>query len=367
MRDRFASTALLNPVRSPADICLVGDYDFFAASPAPHEPVTPATPAMSQWGPPTAPGAPPTTGTTLSPDEQQMLASSTATAWSHLHGSPSSYSPSSRLGFINSVRVGFQLLPTCWSVLSSQPSLLIVPFLVLVAGVLSVLGYADILGGSSHLVGSNKYSTAVRIFPIAAFVTAIGVVGQAVVVAAATNTLQGHRNTLSAAWVTAGTQLPRLVFFGVVYAGERTLTSLLRGRRRWSIGTIAANTIDRAWDFATFLTIPVLLYEDLPVFAAVKRSGSLVGKRWGVQLTARSVFGIAMFVVMLPVLLIGFLLISVSPVLATVVIIVGVLAMVVTSSALTGVLSAALYRFSVTGQVAPGFSEADMWAVFSRR
>jgi hypothetical protein len=39
----------------------------------------------------------------------------------------------------------------------------------------------------------------------------------------------------------------------------------------------------------------------------------------------------------------------------------------VIGAALTGVLSAALYRFATTGLVAPGFNEAEMWAVFSRR
>jgi hypothetical protein len=279
---------------------------------------------------------------------------------------PSSYSPSGRLGFINSVRVGFQLLPTCWSVLMQQPSLLVVPLIVLVASGLSIVGYADAFGGIDNIMGPNKYAAAIKVFPLDVLVMAMSVVGQAVIVAAATETLAGRRTSLGAAWLTAVSQLPRLVWFGVVYAAERTLTSMLRGRR-WSVGTLAANTIDRAWDFATFLAIPVLLYEDLPVFRAVTRSGKLVAKRWGVQLTARSVMSFALFVVALPLLVLGVALFTVSTFLGTAMLLLTLLAMFVISGVLTGVLSAALYRFGTTGLVAPGFNEADMWAVFSRR
>jgi hypothetical protein len=318
-----------------ADLLAVVDDDYFARAPAvtaaqtsPGQPVEP-----SLAGPPIA---------------------------------PSSYSPSGRLGFMNSIRVGFQLLPVCWSVLVQQPSLLVVPLVVLAASALSILGYAHAFGGVANLLGTSKYSAAIKVFPIDVVVMVMSVVGQAVIVAAATNTLAGRRASVGAAWLTAVSQLPRLAWFGVVYAAERTITSLLRGRR-WSVGTLAANTIDRAWDFATFLAIPVLLYEDLPVFRAVARSGKLVAKRWGVQLTARSVLGFALFVVSFPLIVVGIALLTVSTVLGTVVLVVVLLGMFVMSGALTGVLSAALYRFATTGLVAPGFDEADMWAVFSRR
>jgi hypothetical protein len=331
----------------------VDDNDYFAASPTP---AVPQAPVIAAAG----------TATDLSPDEQQMLASSTATSWANMTGKPSSYAPSGRLGFMNSIRVGFQLLPVCWRVLVQQPSLLVVPVIVLIAGVLAVFGYADAFGGVTNLLGPNKYAAAVKVFPLAAFVSSMSVVGQAVIVAAATDELDGRRTSLGAAWLTAGSQLPRLVLFGILYAGERTITSLLRGRR-WSLGTLAANTIDRAWDFATFLTIPVLLYEDLPVLRAVARSGKLVAQRWGVQLTARAVVHLAVFVVAFPLFVLAFVLATQSVVLGTALLVVVLLGMVAISGALTGVLSAALYRFGTTGQVAPGFREADMWAVFSRR
>jgi Family of unknown function (DUF6159) len=237
---------------------------------------------------------------------------------------------------------------------------------VLAASAVAVFGYTDAFGGVQNLLGPNKYAAAIKVFPIAAVVCAMGVVGQAVIVAASTETLEGRHASLGAAWAKAGSQLPRLVFFGVVYAGERTLTSMLRGRR-WSPGTFAANAIDRAWDFATFLTIPVLLYEDMSVFAAVARSGKLVAHRFGVQLTSRAVLNFAVGIIAIPLFILGFVVLSTSVVLGGLILAISFLAMIAVSGALTAVLSAALYRFSTTGVVATGFSEADMWAVFSRR
>jgi hypothetical protein len=279
---------------------------------------------------------------------------------------PVAHAPIGRMGFLDSIRAGFQLLPTCWSVLAGEPALLLVPLVVMVVSVAMLLGYAEILGGLGHVVTNNKYSTGARLFPIVALCSAVASIGQAVIVSAATDRLQGKPSSLSSAWVTTLGQLPRLVWFGIVLAGERTLTSMLRGKR-WSPTTIAANLIDRAWDFATFLVIPVILFEDVPVFAAVKRSGKLVASRWGTQLTARSVLSVALFVASLPLILIALLLFTVSPLLGIGVLVLALLGIMIVSAALTGVLSAAMYRFAVTGLVVPGFREDDMWAAFSRR
>jgi hypothetical protein len=279
---------------------------------------------------------------------------------------PAHYPTVGRLGFGASLRSGFQLLPTCWSVLAGEPALLLVPLVVLVVTIGILLGYADLLGGVGQVVTNNKYSTAVRVFPVLALTSAVASIGQAVIVSAATERLQGKPSTLSSAWTATLGQLPRLVFFGIVLAGERTLTGLLRGKR-WSIGTLAANAIDRAWDFATFLVIPVILFEDVPVFAAVKRSGQLVASRWGTQLTARSVLGLALFVVCLPLFVLGFALCTVSVPIGVGFLILVLVADMVLAAAMTGVLSAAMYRFAMTGLVVPGFREADMWAAFSHR
>jgi Family of unknown function (DUF6159) len=342
----------------------MSNEDFYAGPAAP----PPATPpaAAPAWAPPvSAPAAVATS--TVTAEERQMLAASAATSWENMHQGPARYLPTGPIGFLGSIRAGLQLIPVCWSVLVEESSLLIVPIIVMLATITAIVGYTEIFGGVDHIVGSNKYATALRVFPLLALVNAMSMTGEAVIVAASTDTLEGRRGSLRSAWVKVLAQLPRIIWFGVVFAAERTLTSALRGRR-WSLGTLAANTIDRAWDFATFLVVPVLLYENLPVFASVKRSGQLVVKRWGVQLTARAVLHAAISLLLIPVVVIALIVaVKVSVVLGVAMLVVAVVAAMVVATTLTGILAAALYRFAITGAIMPGFSEQDMWAVFSRR
>jgi len=268
--------------------------------------------------------------------------------------------------FADRIRAGLRLLPTCWKVLSGDPVLLLVPVVVLALGVAVVLGYAQAFGGFARLGDGGRVAVTVKSFPLLVMLTVISVVGQAVVVSAATERLQGQAGRLGPAWVTTLGQLPRLVFFGFVFAAERTVTGFLRNQRGLG-GRFAAGAIDTAWDFATYLAIPVILFEDKPVFASVKRSASLVVKTFGTQLTARAVLSIALFVVSLPLLVVALFLTFTAPALGALLLVVLVIAVIVVSSALTGVLSAALYRYAVTGQVSAGFDESEMWSVFSRR
>ncbi len=84
----------------------------------------------------------------------------------HTGSAPVSYPTVGRFGFGASLRSGFQLMPTCWSVLAGEPALLLVPLVVLVVTIGILLGYAELLGGLGQVVSNNKYSTAVRVFPV---------------------------------------------------------------------------------------------------------------------------------------------------------------------------------------------------------
>jgi len=189
------------------------------------------------------------------------------------------------------------------------------------------------------------------------------------VVAAATVRLEGGTPRIEAAWGKTLANAPMLIVYGLVSAVQRTLTGLLRSGKRRGLGDLAADALDSAWDFATFLAIPVLLYEgNTGVFKAVKRSATLVSKRWGSKLVGQATLNLAVLVVGLPVIvgaaLLGYL-VSLTACIAMAVL--AYLVVAAFAAALSGIFSAAMYRFAITGQVAPGFREADMWAPFRRR
>jgi|GEM_PF-3387744 len=295
-----------------------------------------------------------------------MLASAARTSWSKSGSGLASYPTVGRLGLAASFRAGRQLIPVCWSVLVKQLMLLFVPLIGALAGITLIGLYSASTGTAWQLEEPSGFGATLKLFPVAALVTITGVGAQAVVIAAATRTLQGERASLASACRVVVRVLPRLVMFGLLYAAERLITSALRARR-WFGSRAAANLFDRAWDFATFLAVPVMLYEGQTALGAVRRSGGLVAKRWGVQLAARSVLFVALFVFALPFLLLGALLYVQSQTAGTMFLVLVIVGLVTLSATLGGVLSAALYRFATTGQVATGFREPDMWAVFGHR
>ena len=163
-----------------------------APPPPPIPPVGAGVPAQQAWPPGTTP---------IAIDEQMMLTSSAAKSYQNMTGKPGYYLPGSRLGFFGSIRVGFQLIPVCWSVLAQELMLLIVPLVVLLIGALALLGYAAAFGGVDGLVADDTAGAALRLVPIGVLLMVLSVVGQAIIVAAATEILNGKRSTFGAAWL----------------------------------------------------------------------------------------------------------------------------------------------------------------------
>jgi hypothetical protein len=326
-----------------------GNYDYFAAPPAATPPDTP---------PPAPPVAPPPgpAWSGYAPHEQVALLTARSQSMQNMRPR--------RLGFLARLEIGLNLARTCWRVLASEPVLAVVPVVMLVVGGALLLGYATAFGGVDTLLAGGKLEVAVRTFPLAVLLNVLGVIAQAVIVDGATNRMQLGRTSLTASWAKALGHLPDLCGFALVLTVERTITGMLRGRRG---GDLIANLFDRAWDFATFLSVPVILYENAGGLASVKRSAQLVRQRWAAQLAAGGAIHLAILIIGLPVMiLVGLLGFAVTPVLGIALVLLVLLVVVVISAALSGILSAAMYRYAVTGEISIGFSETDMWRVFDR-
>ena len=300
----------------------------------------------------------------LEPQERAMLADAQLTAEHNMAITRSFYPVGSRLGVLGNVRAGFRLLPTCWTALMADPTLLLVPLAVLFVGGVVSAGYIAAFGGFAHLLSGGRGAVAVKTLPLTVVLAVVSVIGRAVVVADATQRLQGSKPRIDKAWRLTVTRLPALIGFGIAQAVESTMTAALRNS---AAGRIAANVADKAWDFATFLAVPAILFEKAGPLAAVRRSGLLVASRWGTQLTAQAVLSFAITACTIPLAVVAIVVASVNAALGIALLVVILLAAIAVSSALNGILSAAMYRFATTGQLAPGFAEADMWSVFAGR
>jgi hypothetical protein len=122
------------------------------------------------------------------------------------------------------------------------------------------------------------------------------------------------------------------------------------------IGRIATAFLGVAWTAVTFLIVPVIVLEDLPLGAAVSRSTALFRKTWGEQLAGSFGFGLLTILLTLPGIGLALLLWKVDFAFGLILGGVYLLMMAAITSAVRGIFVTALYRYAISGETPQGFS-----------
>ena len=123
--------------------------------------------------------------------------------------------------------------------------------------------------------------------------------------AGANERLQGRDTTLGSASRVAQSRLHRILPWAILSA---TVSSSSRPSRSASASSasIIAGLIGAAWNVVTFLTVPIIVFEDVGPITALKRSGHLLKQTWGENLMAQIGLGLIGLIAFLPgVLVIG--------------------------------------------------------------
>jgi hypothetical protein len=126
------------------------------------------------------------------------------------------------------------------------------------------------------------------------------------------------------------------------------------------IGRIVIKLIGVAWALACYFVVPVLAFEDLTPFAAVKRSARLFKDTWGERVAGGFSISAVFFVLALPGIGIWIVLSVTFGVTGMLIglgsLLLYLLLLAVVSSAMQGIFNAALYRFACFKQVPPAFT-----------
>jgi hypothetical protein len=266
---------------------------------------------------------------------------------------------------VQRIRNSWELAKVSWSVLRSDKSLAVFPFLSalaglavvgVVAGLIAATGVNSANGGSLKGIG---YVFIAAGYIASAFVTTYFL---GALVHGANEALEGRHAELGECFAAANSRLHRILPWALVQATVSIVIQALENQRL--IGQIVASLIGTAWAVLTFLTVPIIMLEDLGPIVAVKRSGQLLRRSWGENLTAQVGFGIFGFVALLPAALLvaigaatGSLVVVIA--LATVAVAWAVVT-ILAVSALSGIYRTALYRFAVDGVAPPAFAGADL-------
>jgi hypothetical protein len=270
------------------------------------------------------------------------------------------------------------LAKSSWAVLKSEKTLLWMPVLsfigsVIVVGIFALAVWAT-LGKDTGLNGDTEYSTNVVTW-VLGFCTYVGVAlvqtyFLAALCAGANERLQGRDTNLGMALGVAQSRLHRILPWAVVSATVSIIIEAIEERLGF-LGRIIGAFIGAAWNVVTFLTVPIIVFEDLGPVNALKRSGHLLKQTWGENLMAQIGLGLIGVIAFLPGILVialgvmaGDVLVMI-PLIAIAAVYLAVAASIV--SALSGIYRTALYRYAVDGQVPDAFASNDMEHAFGQR
>jgi hypothetical protein len=137
------------------------------------------------------------------------------------------------------------------------------------------------------------------------------------------------------------------------------------------LGQIIGSLIGAAWNVVTFLSVPIIVFEDLGPITALKRSGHLLKQTWGENLAAQIGLGLIGLLAFLPGIGVIALGVAANDILVTLPLIaIAAVYLAIAASvlgALSGIYRTALYRYAVDGQVPEAFATTDMEHAFGQR
>ena len=265
-----------------------------------------------------------------------------------------------------------EMAKASWAVLRTDKELLALPLFSALASLVVVAGFigAMFLAGvdlEQYEASPVQYVALFGLYVLLAFIT---IFFNSALVYAADDRLRGGDPTLGGALRGASMQVHRILPWALVSA---TVSMVLQAieERAGAVGRVVSAIGGVAWSLVTFLVVPVIVMEDLGVFAAVKRSGHLFRKTWGENVAAQVGFGLLGFLLVLPaipVVVLGALLGTAGIIVALVAAVLWVAFVAVAISALSGIFQTVLYHYAVSGEVPGGaFDRRTIEAAFAPR
>jgi len=279
---------------------------------------------------------------------------------------PGPANPSARKpGFFARLRIGWQLTKVSLGVLRQEKGLVLLPFLsLLFTGVAWLVFFVSLffIAGPSTWFGYWLFYVGLALVYFVTFF--VSIYFNAAVMGAAMIRLNGGNPTISDGLKVARANIRRIAGWALVTATVGLILRAIAERFGW-VGRIVAGVAGAAWGVVTYLVVPVLIFEKIGPWAAVKRSGSLLRQTWGEAAGGYLTLGGIFVLLALPgllLILLGGIVGGVPGVLVGAgIAVVYWLILALIGSAAQSILVTALYRYATTGKLGFGFPQ-DLFA-----
>lgn len=268
------------------------------------------------------------------------------------------------------IKKGWQLTKKAWGVVRENPGLMKLP---VTGGILAFISFAVFAFPGVAIIDSSDSNAAYVgggiLVAIGTYLASYFVIYYNVALAAAADLAFRGQPTDNKAGVAVARQRRGVIAqWALVALIVSAIFNLIRDRAGFA-GEILAGVGAAIWALITFLIAPVLAFEGLGPFAAIKRSSSMFKEKWGQQITGNiaigAVTGLAILVSIAVGAVGGYILIEGES--ATVIAgggllllgIVGLVASAIVSGAVRGVFGVALYRYIVDGEAVGPFTAQE--------
>lgn len=263
----------------------------------------------------------------------------------------------------------WQLFKVSWGVLRKDKEILVLP---VISGIVTALLWASflvpvfffsLLGGISNAAYDWMFWVLLFLFYIVSYFIAIFF--NAAIIGCAMIRLNGGDPTVRDGLRTASSRIGKLFGWAVIAAIVGIiLHAIERAASKNIIARIVLSFIEMAWTFATIFVIPVILYEDLGGFTAIRRSVRIIRQTLGETLISQFTLSFVAFLFsLLGIVLIFagvYFIFAYSLILGIIMMIAAIayfLFISILFSALNGIMVAALYRYAKTGKIGMGYED----------
>ena len=142
-----------------------------------------------------------------------------------------------------------------------------------------------------------------------------------------------------------------------------TVLKMIQDQLGW-LGKVLISVIGWAWSIATFFVVPVLAYENVGPFEALKRSSSIMKNKWGESLAANFSIGLVNFIAILCVGIVAFIIGAIiNPIVGIAIFAIAFLAILAISSALNSIFICAVYN-DINGDINVHFNKQMLEGLF---
>ena len=270
-----------------------------------------------------------------------------------------------------------QLAAASWGVLKEDKELMVLPLLSGIASLAVMATFlvpifatsrsTDALGNETSSFGVVQVLAFFLMYAVLAYVT---IFFRTALLCGADERMRGGNPSLASALGGAGQRAGRILPWAIVSA---TVSVVLRGleQRSGLLGRLVIGIVGLAWTVVTFLVLPILVFENVGVGDAVRRSALLLKYTWGENLIVNGGIGLLSVLLVLPAFGLWSLGVMLGSAGSMVVLgawaMVWIVAVVCWSSAMSAIFQLALYRYAVDGQAPGAFATVDLGHAFSQK